>query len=117
MAKSSKLAISFSANATRVAGGNFRAFEGVLCKWTAGELLPRANDPYSAPKTTLKAEINAEVWATLNNNVMAIRETKVGAHYREGDQPLGGCSACEGPFIANYVALLQGSSRQSLRLG
>ena len=27
-----------------------------------------ANDPYSALKTTLKAEINAEVWATLNSD-------------------------------------------------
>lgn len=27
-----------------------------------------ANDPYSALKTTLKAEINAEAWATLNND-------------------------------------------------
>jgi adenine-specific DNA-methyltransferase len=28
-----------------------------------------ANDPYSALKTTLKAEINAEAWATLNSDV------------------------------------------------
>jgi adenine-specific DNA-methyltransferase len=27
-----------------------------------------ANDPYSALKTTLKAEINAETWATLNSD-------------------------------------------------
>ena len=27
-----------------------------------------ANDPYSALKTTLKAEINAEAWATLNSD-------------------------------------------------
>jgi adenine-specific DNA-methyltransferase len=28
-----------------------------------------ANDPYKALKTTLKAEINEEAWATLNSNV------------------------------------------------
>ena len=28
-----------------------------------------ANDPYSALKTTLKAEINPEAWATLNNDI------------------------------------------------
>jgi adenine-specific DNA-methyltransferase len=28
-----------------------------------------ANDPYSALKTTLKAEINAEAWATLNSDI------------------------------------------------
>ncbi|MEI6847792.1 MAG: site-specific DNA-methyltransferase [Chlorobiaceae bacterium] len=28
-----------------------------------------ANDPYKALKTTLKAEINQEVWATLNSNI------------------------------------------------
>ena len=28
-----------------------------------------ANDPYSALKTTLKAEINAEAWATLHSDV------------------------------------------------
>ena len=27
-----------------------------------------ANDPYSALKTTLKAEVNAEAWATLNSD-------------------------------------------------
>ena len=27
-----------------------------------------ANDPYSALKTTLKAEINVEAWATLNSD-------------------------------------------------
>ncbi|MGO9468309.1 MAG: site-specific DNA-methyltransferase, partial [Isosphaeraceae bacterium] len=27
-----------------------------------------ANDPYSSLKTTLKAEINAEAWATLNSD-------------------------------------------------
>ena len=27
-----------------------------------------ANDPYSALKTTLKAEINADAWATLNSD-------------------------------------------------
>jgi adenine-specific DNA-methyltransferase len=28
-----------------------------------------ANDPYSALKTTLKAEINAEAWSTLNSDM------------------------------------------------
>jgi adenine-specific DNA-methyltransferase len=28
-----------------------------------------ANDPYSALKTTLKAEINEEAWATLNSDI------------------------------------------------
>jgi adenine-specific DNA-methyltransferase len=28
-----------------------------------------ANDPYSALKTTLKAEINADAWATLNSDI------------------------------------------------
>ena len=28
-----------------------------------------ANDPYSSLKTTLKAEINEEAWATLNSNI------------------------------------------------
>ena len=28
-----------------------------------------SNDPYKALKTTLKAEVNAEAWATLNSNI------------------------------------------------
>jgi adenine-specific DNA-methyltransferase len=28
-----------------------------------------ANDPYSALKTTLKAEINAEAWTTMNSDI------------------------------------------------
>jgi len=34
-----------------------------------------ANDPYGALKTTLKAEINAEVWATLNSDTSRSLET------------------------------------------
>ena len=38
-----------------------------------------ANDPYSALKTTLKAEINAEAWATLNSDTSrAFEEPKNG---------------------------------------
>ena len=31
-----------------------------------------ANDPYNALKTTLKAEINAEAWATLNSDTFRV---------------------------------------------
>ena len=31
-----------------------------------------ANDPYSALKTTLKAEINADAWATLNSDTSRV---------------------------------------------
>ena len=41
-----------------------------------------------ALKTTLKAEINEEAWATLNSDTSrAFYQTQVGAHRRQGDQP------------------------------
>ena len=47
-----------------------------------------ANDPYSALKTTLKAEINEEAWATLQQrHVTAVRQTEDRPDRREGDQP------------------------------
>ncbi len=47
-----------------------------------------ANDPYSALKTTLKAEIDAEAWATLNSDTSRpFDKPKIGPHRREGDQP------------------------------
>ena len=49
-----------------------------------------ANDPYSALKTTLKAEINAEAWATLNSDTSRpFNRSKSGPDRREGDQPPG----------------------------
>ena len=49
-----------------------------------------ANDPYSALKTTLKAEINAEAWATLNSDTSRpFDKPKNGPHRGEGDQPSG----------------------------
>ena len=46
-----------------------------------------ANDPYSALKTTLKAEIDAEAWATLQQRHLApVRQAEVRADRREGDQ-------------------------------
>jgi adenine-specific DNA-methyltransferase len=50
-----------------------------------------ANDPYKALKTTLKAEINEEAWATLNSDTSRpFDKPEVGPHRREGDQPPGG---------------------------
>ena len=47
-----------------------------------------ANDPYSALKTTLKAEINEEAWATLNSDTSRpFDKPKIGPHRGEGDQP------------------------------
>ena len=47
-----------------------------------------ANDPYSALKTTLKAEINAEAWATLQQrHLPPLRQAEVRPDRREGDQP------------------------------
>ena len=49
-----------------------------------------ANDPYGALKTTLKAEIDEEAWATLHSDTSrALRQAQVGPHRREGDQPPG----------------------------
>ena len=49
-----------------------------------------ANDPYSALKTTLKAEIDPEAWATLHSDTSrAVRQAKQGPHRGEGDQPPG----------------------------
>ena len=50
-----------------------------------------ANDPYSALKTTLKAEINAEAWATLNSDTSRpFEKPKSRADRGEGDQSSGG---------------------------
>ncbi len=47
-----------------------------------------ANDPYKALKTTLKAEINEEAWATLQQrHLPPLRQTEVRPHRRESDQP------------------------------
>ena len=46
-----------------------------------------ANDPYSALKTTLKAEINLEAWATLNSDTSrAFPEAEIRAYRRKSDQ-------------------------------
>ena len=46
-----------------------------------------ANDPYKALKTTLKAEINEEAWATLNSDTSRpFDKPKIGPHRREGHQ-------------------------------
>ena len=45
-----------------------------------------ANDPYKALKTTLKAEINAEAWATLNSDTSRpLRQAQVGTDRGQGD--------------------------------
>jgi adenine-specific DNA-methyltransferase len=50
-----------------------------------------ANDPYSALRTTLKAEIDPEAWASLNSDTSRpFEKPKSGADRGEGDQPLGG---------------------------
>ncbi len=47
-----------------------------------------ANDPYKSLKTTLKAEINEDVWATLYSDTSRpFRQTQVRPHRREGHQP------------------------------
>ena len=47
-----------------------------------------ANDPYSALKTTLKAEIDEEAWATLQQrHLAAVREAEVRPDRRQGHQP------------------------------
>ncbi len=47
-----------------------------------------ANDPYKALKTTLKAEIDADAWASLNSAVSRpFRQTLVGPHRGQGHQP------------------------------
>ena len=46
-----------------------------------------ANDPYRALKTTLKAEINEEAWATLNSDTSRpFDKPQLGADRGEGDQ-------------------------------
>jgi adenine-specific DNA-methyltransferase len=46
-----------------------------------------ANDPYSALKTTLKAEINEEAWATLNSDTSrGVPKAKIRPHRRESHQ-------------------------------
>ena len=67
-----------------------------------------ANDPYSALKTTLKAEIDAEAWATLHSDTSRpFDKPKSRPHRGEGDQPPrrrgdegvpGGVSASWPPF-------------------
>ena len=50
-----------------------------------------AGDPYKSLKTTLKAEIDPDAWATLNSDTSAsLPETIDESHCREGDQPPGG---------------------------
>ncbi len=47
-----------------------------------------ANDPYKALKTTLKAEIDAEAWATLNSDTSRpFDKPEVGPDRGEGHQP------------------------------
>ena len=47
----------------------------------------RANDPYLALKTTLKAEIDPEAWTTLNSDTSrAFEQPKWGLIASEGDQ-------------------------------
>ena len=49
-----------------------------------------ANDPYKALKTTLKAEINEEAWATPEQrHVAPVRQAEIRADRREGHQPSG----------------------------
>ena len=46
------------------------------------------NDPYGALKTTLKAEIDADAWATLNSAVSRpFDDAEERTHRRQGDQP------------------------------
>jgi adenine-specific DNA-methyltransferase len=48
------------------------------------------NDPYSALRTTLKAEINAEAWETLHSDtVPPLPQTQVRPNCRQSHQPLG----------------------------
>ena len=50
--------------------------------------LGASNDPYKALKTTLKAEIDEEAWATLNRDVSRpFSKPESGPHRRQGDQP------------------------------
>ena len=47
-----------------------------------------ANDPYKALKTTLKAEINQEAWATLKSDISRpFDKTLLWPDRRKGDQP------------------------------
>jgi adenine-specific DNA-methyltransferase len=46
-----------------------------------------ANDPYKALKTTLKAEIDPDAWATLHSDTSRPFEAKVRPHRRQGHQP------------------------------
>ena len=49
-----------------------------------------AGDPYKSLKTTLKAEIDADAWATLHSDTSrSLPETLHRPHRREGDQPSG----------------------------
>ena len=47
-----------------------------------------ANDPYKALRTTLRAEIDADAWASLHSgHVAGFRPPGVGPHRRQGHQP------------------------------
>ena len=47
-----------------------------------------ANDPYKALKTTLKAEIDPDAWASLHSDIVAsVRPPGVRPHRRQGHQP------------------------------
>ena len=47
-----------------------------------------ANDPYKALRTTLKAEIDADAWASLHSDISRPFDApRVGAHRRQGHQP------------------------------
>ena len=46
-----------------------------------------ANYPYSALKTTLKAEIDSEAWATLHSDISPVRQTEERPDYGQGHQP------------------------------
>ena len=47
-----------------------------------------ANDPYKALKTTLKAEIDPDAWATLHSDISRpFDRPELGPHRRQGHQP------------------------------
>jgi hypothetical protein len=46
---------------------------------------------YDAFKTSLKAEINEDIWTTLRNRLLPpLRQARFRSYYRKGYQPLGG---------------------------
>ena len=66
-----------------------------------------ANDPYSALKTTLKAEIDPKLGDSEQRHVARFREAEVRADRREGDQPLGrrGDEGVQGLIPWNFASL------------